>query len=75
MFLGTSLGVIMLIFFLRFVDFFLFNQLKEVKDLFLKISLAVQKCQKCFTAKNNYNSFEQKYKIMKNNALAFWRLY
>lgn len=55
----------MLICSLRFVISFLFNQLKEVKDLFLKIPLTVQKCQKYFTTKNNYNSLEQKYKIMK----------
>lgn len=61
----------MLIVSLRFVDFFLFNQLKEVKDLFLKIPLTVQKRQKYFTTKNNYNSLEQKYKIMKNNTLLF----
>lgn len=61
----------MLICSLRFGDFFLFSQLKEVKDLFLKIPLTVQKCQKYFTTKNNYNSLEQKYKIMKNNTLLF----
>ena len=61
----------MLIVSLRFVDFFLFNQLKEVKDLFLKIPLTVQKRQKYFTTKNNYNSLEQKYKIMRNNTLLF----
>lgn len=61
----------MLIVSLRFVDFFLFNQLKEVKDLFLKIPLTVQKHQKYFTTKNNYNSLEQKYKIMRNNTLLF----
>ena len=46
----------MLIVSLRFVDFFLFNQLKEVKDLFLKIPLTVQKHQKYFTTKNNYKT-------------------
>lgn len=30
-----------------------------------------KRCQKYFTTKNNYNSLERKYKIMKNHALPF----